>query len=84
MGESSNRFLMFPVSVARTFSSEIADFSPIYRQIRQDFGPKSRKIRQVFGPKSRKIRQFRVFFFNIYPLPKDFQVLLHFYALTFF
>ena len=50
-------------SVARTFLSEIADFSQIHRQIRQVFGPKSRKIRQVFGPKSRKIRQCRAFFF---------------------
>ena len=33
-------------SVARTFSSEIADFSQIYRQIRQVFGSNSRKIRQ--------------------------------------
>ena len=32
-------------SVARTFLSEIADFGPIYRQIRQVFGSKSRKIR---------------------------------------
>ena len=60
-------------SVSRTFLSEIADFSQIYRQ-----------IRQVFGPKSRKIRQFLAPFINyIYPPPKKFQVLLHFYALTF-
>ena len=36
-------------SVARSFLSEIADFSPIYRQIRQVFGPKSRKIRQFLA-----------------------------------
>ena len=61
-------------SVARTFSSEIADFSQIYRQ-----------IRMFFCPKSRKIRQFRARFLdNIYPPPKEFQVLLHFYALTIF
>ena len=37
-------------SVARTFLSEIADFGPIYRQIRQVFGSKSRKIRQFIAP----------------------------------
>ena len=36
-------------SVARIFSSEIADFSPIYRENRQPFGPKSRKIRQFLA-----------------------------------
>ena len=61
------------VSVSRSFWSEIADFSPIYRQ-----------IRQVFGPKSRKIRQFLAIFVIIFtPYTKEFQVLLHFYASTF-
>ena len=60
-------------SVSRTFWSEIADFSPIYRQ-----------IRQVFGPKSRKILQFLAIFVIIFtPYSKEFQVLLHFYASTF-
>ena len=36
-------------SVSRNFLSEIADFSRIYRQIRQVFGPKSRKIRQFLA-----------------------------------
>ena len=62
------------ISVARIFSSEIADFSPIYRQIRQLFGPKSRKIRQFLAIYSGKID----------PLSPKFRVLLHFYALIFF
>ena len=37
-------------SVSRNFLSEIADFSSIYRQIRQVFGSKSRKIRQFIAP----------------------------------
>ena len=60
-------------SVARSFLSEIADFSPIYRQ-----------IRQLFGPKSRKIRQFLVIYCGkIDPLSPKFRVLLHFYASIF-
>ena len=55
------------------FLSEIADFSPIYRQIRQLFGPKSRKIRQFLAIYSGKID----------PLSPKFRVLLHFYALIF-
>jgi len=56
------RECLLSFSVARTFLSEIADFSTIYRQ-----------IRQVFGPKSRKIRQFLAPFINyIYPPPKKF------------
>ena len=39
----------FDASVARKFLSKIADFTPIYRQIRQVFGPKSRKIRQILA-----------------------------------
>ena len=55
-------------SVARIFLSEIADFSPIYRQIRQVFGSKSRKICQFLATFDGKID----------PLPKNLQVLLHF------
>ena len=62
-----------PCSVARIFSSEIADFCPIYRQIRQLFGPKSRKIRQFLAIYSGKIN----------PLSPKFWLLLHFYALIF-
>ena len=61
-------------SVARTFLSEIADFSQIYRQIRQVFGPKSRKIRQFLPTFNGKID----------PSPPKFQFLLHFYALIIF
>ena len=61
-------------SVARTFLSEIADFSQIYRQIRQVFGPKSRKIRQFLPTFNGKID----------PSPQKFQFLLHFYALIIF
>ena len=42
---SSNLSFWALYSVARTFLPEIADFLPIYRQIRQVFGPISRKIR---------------------------------------
>ena len=60
-------------SVARIFSSEIADFSPIYRQIRQLFGPKSRKIRQFLA----------IYSGEIDPLSPKFRFLLDFYALIF-
>ena len=39
----------FVCSVSRTFLPEIADFLPIYRQIRQVFGPISRKIRHFLA-----------------------------------
>ena len=45
----SNNSIIPSTSVARIFSSEIADFSPIYRENRQPFGPKSRKIRQFLA-----------------------------------
>ena len=61
------------ISVARNFWSEIADFSPIYRQ-----------IRQLFGPKSRKIRQFLAMYSGIIdPLSPKIWVLLQYYALIF-
>ena len=62
------------ISVARSFLSEIANWSPKYRQIRQLFGQKSRKNRQFLAS----------FCWKIDPLPQKFQFLLHFYALIFF
>ena len=61
-------------SVSRKILLEIADFSQIYRQIRQVFGPKSRKIRQFLPTFNGKID----------PSPQKFQFLLHFYALIIF
>lgn len=48
----------FGVSVSRIFSSEIADFSPIFRQIRQLLSPRSRKIRQFLAIYSGKLTPY--------------------------